>query len=173
MTEIVLVLCHGNICRSPLAGELMRRAGVKNVVTAGFKEKAGTKSPKKMRDWALANQGIDLSEHRAQPVTVELLRKAQIILYMDGGQESRLVALWEANGLDKEIGPIYGRARPLGAFLTPQQARIGDPMFAGNMDSPAFLAIMDQLVRASNAFAEQWKAGQVQSLGAAKQEDAA
>lgn len=154
----VLVLCHGNICRSPLAAAVMRRAGLTDVVTAGFKPSTEKPklSPKKVRDWAMQNEGLDLSQHRSQSVTREMLVAADIVIYMDGGQEGRLTALWEEYGLAAERGPMEKYARPLGAWLVTQQSRIGDPMFQ-KPGTAEFLTIMGQLVEASGRFAEYWK----------------
>lgn len=146
----------------------MRRAGLTDVIVAGFKDKAGTRSPKKVRDWAKDNEGLDLSEHRAQPVTEEMLRKAAIILYMDSGQEGRLVERWTLYGLDKELGPIYPRMRPLAAWLATPGNRIGDPMFQ-KPGTVEFETIMGQLVEASGRFAKEWlamKAGDAQIAAA-------
>jgi protein-tyrosine-phosphatase len=164
----VLVVCHGNICRSPLAGAVMRRAGLTDVVTAGFKEKEGTKSPKKVRDWAMENERLDLNEHRARAVTEEMLRAAELILYMDNGQVPRLEEKWRQFGLDKEIGPIYARMRPLAAYLATPDHRIGDPMFQ-KPGTTEFLTIMGQLVEAGGRFAKEWaalKAGDAQIAAA-------
>lgn len=153
----VLLLCHGNICRSPLAAAVMRRAGLANVVSAGFKapSEAGKRCPKKVRDWAMQNEGIDLEAHRSQTVTADMIRAAQIVLYKDGGQYSKLQAMWESLDLGRDCGAIDARCRPLGMFLIKPQARIGDPMFQ-KPDTTEFLNIMHQLVEASTRFASYW-----------------
>jgi len=155
----VLVLCHGNICRSPLAAAVMRRAGLTDVITAGFKPPTEKPKPcpKKVRDWALENEGLDLSAHRSQSVTVEMLREAEVILYADSGQLGRIDQIWKDANLDAEIGTYHAKTRPLGAFLAKQSPRIGDPMFQ-KPGTAEFLEIMHQLVEASGRFAEYWKA---------------
>lgn len=161
----VLVLCHGAICRSPLAGAVMRRAGLE-VTVAGLKEPekgVGNKlPPKKMRDWAMANEGIDLSKHRSQGVTEKMLAEADIILYMDSGNMRRIEKFWMEFGLNRSRGTVYPLARPLAAFLTVPQARIGDPMFQ-QPGTTEFLLICSQLVEASTNFVAWWRARQATS----------
>lgn len=154
----VLVVCHGNICRSPLATAVMRRAGLTDVVTGGFKGVShdGAKPPKKMRDWAAANESIDLSDHKSKTVTPEMLEAAELILYMDSGQAKRLEAMWAEAGLDKKRGPIYPIMRPLAAWLITPGTKIGDPNFQ-KPGTAEFETICSQLVEASTNFARFWK----------------
>lgn len=168
----VLVLCHGSICRSPFAKAVMQRAGVPNVECAGFKkpEEANKRSPGKIRAFA-QSIGLDLEAHRSQSVSRELLAAADFILYMDSGQLKRLEPMWEALGLDAERGPLHARLRPLGAFLTPQAAKIGDPNFQ-HPDSPEFKKIMAQVVEASEAFATWWLANLAQQASALRSAEA-
>lgn len=149
----VLVLCHGNICRSPAATALMHQAGYTDVICAGFKP-GGARSPKKVRDYAQENWGIDLTTHRAVEVTPQHLRDAELVLYMDGGQRARLEAMWKAAGLDVERGALPEFAEPLGRYLDPPSERIGDPMFQQG-GSPEFIAIMQQLEQAAKRFVDQ------------------
>ena len=149
----VLLCCHGNICRSPLATSLMRKYGFGDVICAGFKE-GGAKSPKKVRDWALENHDIDLSSHRAVQVTIEMLQEADLILYMDGGQRARLEGMWKSGGLDLSRGPLLQFAEPLARYLTAPLDRIGDPMFQQGGSAP-FCLIMNQLEEASRNFVVQ------------------
>lgn len=151
----VLVLCHGNICRSPLAAAVMKRAGLEDVISAGFKP-GGKRSPKKMREWAAENAtGIDLSEHRSTEVTAEMLKTAEWILYMDGGQRKRLERLWTENGLEELRGSVVNFCEPLAYYLEPPAEKIADPMFAGNKDDPRFIAIMHHLIAAAENFVKQ------------------
>lgn len=148
----VLVLCHGNICRSPLATVLMRKYGFGDVICAGFKE-SGKRSPKKMRDYAKAHFDVDLEAHRSVQVTPKDLEEAELILYMDGGQRGRLEEMWKAAGLTESRGELNQFAEPLGRYLSPPQERIGDPMFQKG-DSTEFAEIMTQLDKAAQRFVE-------------------
>lgn len=150
----VLILCHGNICRSPSAKALMAKAGFEDTVSAGFKPD-GTRCPKKLREYMAETHSIDMGAFRSSLVTKEMLETAELVLYMDGGQKKRLVALWEEYGLDQTRGELDHFCEPLGRYLNTPQDRIGDPMFAGNKDDPKFIAIMEQIAEASENFVKQ------------------
>jgi protein-tyrosine-phosphatase len=150
----------------------MKRAGLTDVVTAGFKSAEqigprGQAAPKKMREWALSNEGIDLSGHRSQRVTDEMLKAARIILYMDSGQSSKLEKIWEDRGMlaNQELGPLYPRMRPLAAYLITPLGKIGDPMFQ-RPETTEFLTICGQLVEASTRFAQDWLASSMAAVPA-------
>lgn len=149
----ILVVCHGNICRSPVAASVMRQHGLTDVAVAGFKPD-GTRSPKKVREWLKAHNGDGLEEHRSRQLTREAARTAELILYMDGGQKARLKEFWEASGLETERGPMDSFCEPLARYLNTPSDRIGDPMFQKG-DSPEFATIMAQLVEAATNFVKQ------------------
>lgn len=97
MTSI-LVVCTGNICRSPIAegllrGELLRRFGdgaplVSSAGTAGWEGSPASAEGVE----AAAELGVDISAHRARKVRGELLREADLIVCMAGEHRDRLVA---------------------------------------------------------------------------------
>ena len=86
--QTVLVVCHGNICRSPFAGALLaRELGVHDISvhSAGF---AGFNRPAPPPALAAAQRfGLDLGEHRSRLVTAELVRSANLIVVMEPGQQ--------------------------------------------------------------------------------------
>lgn len=149
----VLVVCHGNICRSPVAASIMRQLGFNDVSTAGFKPD-GTRSPKKVREWLKEHNGDDLDEHRSKLLTLEAVMGAELILFMDGGQRKRLEELWKEKDLETTRGPLDSLCEPLGRYLKQPTDRIGDPMFQ-KAESPEFALIMQQLVEASTNFVKQ------------------
>lgn len=83
----VLFVCHGNICRSPYAAESFRRRlnGRRvQVASAGF---VGPGRPVPEYGRLVAQRrGIDLSEHRSQLLTPELVGEAELIVVMDATQ---------------------------------------------------------------------------------------
>lgn len=87
----VLVLCHGNICRSPVVERLL--AGPQRQVrSAGFLH-AGRRPPE---DWTRVVQnalGLDLREHRSNRVDAVQIRWADLILLMDAANWQML---WKA-----------------------------------------------------------------------------
>ncbi len=87
----VLVVCQGNICRSPFAGlrlqELVAPLGVV-VESAGFIG-AGRPSPAEGIE-AGRRYGIDLTAHRARVVTAQLASAADLIVVMDARQAAAI-----------------------------------------------------------------------------------
>lgn len=90
MIKRILVLCIGNICRSPIAEGLLARAWPdKTVASAGLGALVGhPAAPFSVQ--LMAEQGIDISGHRAQSVTPALVRAADLILTMDLAQKRHI-----------------------------------------------------------------------------------
>jgi len=79
----VLVMCYGNICRSPFAAAALDRLTSNKVVTsAGTYPKAGRKSPGEAVGAATA-LGIDLTSHRSQVATERELKSIDLIIVFD------------------------------------------------------------------------------------------
>jgi protein arginine phosphatase len=125
----VLLVCTGNICRSPLAEALLVRAlkdRTMNGVTVGS---AGTGA----WDGAPASEGaylvglergLDLSGHRARLLTRELVDSADLILTMARHHRARV----------DELGG-EGRVFVLGEYAGREgdEAEVSDP-FGGDLD---------------------------------------
>lgn len=83
----VLVVCHGNICRSPFAAALLAREfsteGVL-VASAGFIGPNRACPPEAVT--AAARRGEDLSTHRSGLLSQDLTRAADLIIVMDPAQ---------------------------------------------------------------------------------------
>lgn len=87
--NLILTICTGNVCRSPMAEKLLQHAlaaeaaPLKDLevqsagVAAGYGEPASRNSVA-----ALKKVKIDLTQHASQPVTQELLDRAFLILGM-------------------------------------------------------------------------------------------
>lgn len=79
----VLVMCYGNICRSPFAGSLLGRLAVNKVVTsAGTYPKGGRKSPGEAVE-AATSLGIDLTNHCSRVATEKELKSIDLIIVFD------------------------------------------------------------------------------------------
>jgi protein-tyrosine-phosphatase/predicted ATP-grasp superfamily ATP-dependent carboligase len=79
----VLILCYGNICRSPFAAALASKRFPKvPFSSAGLDAKPDRQSP----DFVVSTgsgYGIDLVEHRSKSVDAKMIDEAQLILVMD------------------------------------------------------------------------------------------
>lgn len=95
-----VLVCHGNIMRSAMAEFLMRQAlqemGLEqqvHVSSAGMHACAGREA----HIWAQessADLGISLAEHRAKPLTKEMMDDADCVLAMDFQNKAELLALY-------------------------------------------------------------------------------
>ena len=86
----ILTLCVGNICRSPLAEVLLAREFPGYTVwSAGLGALVG--APADPISIALAAQeGLDLSGHRAQQVNSQMCQRADLILVMEQHHRAEL-----------------------------------------------------------------------------------
>jgi protein-tyrosine phosphatase len=93
MIRHILVVCVGNICRSPMAEALLRNAlrGKEefSVESAGLG--ALVDEPASEHAVALMSErGIDISSHRARQLQPELVNKADLILVMESGHKKAI-----------------------------------------------------------------------------------
>jgi protein-tyrosine phosphatase len=87
MIHRVLVVCIGNICRSPMAEGLIRQALPElEVSSAGLAALVGHGADPIAVE-IMADAGIDISTHRACMLTDQLAREADLILVMDDVQK--------------------------------------------------------------------------------------
>ncbi len=90
----VLFVCTANICRSPLAMALFRdkvdgEPDESRVESAGTWALTGEPAAQKSQQ-VLAERGLDVSEHRARSVSLELLSSFSVILTMEKGHKEAL-----------------------------------------------------------------------------------
>jgi len=80
----ILVVCVGNICRSPMAEAILKDALSKtyHVSSAGIGALVGHKADAKAIQLMMA-RGLDISPHRACQLNNEMIRKADLILVME------------------------------------------------------------------------------------------
>lgn len=97
MLKSILVVCVGNICRSPMAEGLLRRAlnpfGCRvEVMSAGLSAMVGEPADTLAR--SLMDQGgIDISAHRARQLNGAMLRSADLVLVMEHTHKVELARL--------------------------------------------------------------------------------
>ncbi|PLP97066.1 low molecular weight protein-tyrosine-phosphatase [Cupriavidus pauculus] len=92
MTTIhnILVVCLGNICRSPMAAGLLRQALPEcRVESAGLAPPVGAGAdPRAVR--LLSTEGCDLAAHRARAIDFQQIAAADLVLVMDSEQRTWL-----------------------------------------------------------------------------------
>lgn len=87
----LLVICHGNICRSPVAAALLRRALESDRIAVESAGLIGFNRPSPPDALAAATcHGLDLSDHRSSLVTAERARSADLIVVMEVSQQRRI-----------------------------------------------------------------------------------
>ena len=90
MIRHILVVCVGNICRSPMAEALLREAlrGQEDITveSAGLGALVGHPASEFAVE-LMAERGIDILPHRAQQISPDLVGKADLILVMESGHK--------------------------------------------------------------------------------------
>lgn len=112
MLDRILVLCTGNVCRSPMAEGLLRarlaHLGHGSVESAGIAALVGRPAEPHAVE-LLARRGVDISGHRARQLTPEQLAAADVVLVMEDGQRHYLERLSaSARGRVHRIGRVGG-----------------------------------------------------------------
>lgn len=117
MFNRILVVCAGNICRSPVAEAMLRQAlPGRQLSSAGLGALVGHGVEPTARALAEAD-GLDVANHQARQLTAEMLGDADLVLVMSPGQR-RAVG---------ELAPqALGKTMLLGKWL-PDEPEIPDP----------------------------------------------
>jgi protein-tyrosine-phosphatase len=124
----IITVCTANICRSPMAAALLQHALAAEpeplrslkVISAGVAARAG-EWVSENSVFALKKVGIDLSQHRSQPLTQQMLDEALMVLCMTESHRAMIQVQAEPvpenlylfrqflpEDADKEIGDPYG-----------------------------------------------------------------
>lgn len=89
----ILVVCTGNICRSPIAAQLLaERLDDVSVTSAGVAAVVGSDIAPGMIG-ATGRAGVSISPHAARQITEALVRRAGLVLTMDTDQRSWVLGL--------------------------------------------------------------------------------
>ncbi|MDB5898015.1 MAG: protein tyrosine phosphatase [Ramlibacter sp.] len=121
----ILVVCEGNICRSPMAEGLLAAAlpGVK-LQSAGLNAVLGAPADE-MAIELMSGRGIDIGAHRARQITRQMCLEADLVFVMEREQRQRLEKTYpEACGRVFRLGEHVGQdvpdpyRQPASAFRT-------------------------------------------------------
>lgn len=137
----MLVLCYGNIYRSPLAAELLRcrldTHGYIEVRSAGFHLNADRVVPTEYVQRLKVRRLADLTAHRSKTVTVSNIEWADTIVIMDRHN-------WHALA---QLAPSHlGKIVWLGAFLDAKEMDILDPYGRTDVEVEAIIEMVHKAV---------------------------
>ncbi len=104
---VVLLVCTGNTCRSPMAEVMMQKLVAEKlgcpisdleqqgvvIASAGIAAVQAC-APSREAVAVMQQQGLDLSQHESQPLTAKLVNHADIILTLTEGHRQALVRRW-------------------------------------------------------------------------------
>ena len=91
MTRNILLLCTGNICRSPMAEGLLRDLLPRHeIFSAGLCTMEGTPADQLARE-LMWQSGIDISEHRSRNLASWMMREADLVFTMDSAQKQFVI----------------------------------------------------------------------------------
>ncbi|MCX5678782.1 MAG: low molecular weight protein arginine phosphatase [Candidatus Omnitrophica bacterium] len=98
MKKSVLFVCTGNTCRSVMAEAILRKRldelGKKEIEahSAGIRALNGL-SPSEETIEVMKEEGVDVSGFRTKNITVDMIKKADLILAMEDAHKDEILAL--------------------------------------------------------------------------------
>jgi protein-tyrosine-phosphatase len=153
---VVVVVCRGNSCRSPMGAGLIRRAldafdlQALEVNSRGLEVEAGEKPSWETRRTAFEG-GVDLSNHRATQLTPGDVESALIVITMSGAQRTDVLQLVpEATSRVLPLREVASRCTGAHSSEFRDSAEIADPM---GQAVAAYRALALELHELAQAFA--------------------
>jgi protein-tyrosine phosphatase len=112
----ILVVCHGNICRSPyLEAVLRRELPAASITSAGL---VGPDRPVPKNSLVVsAERGLDLSTFRSRPVSRVSAREVDLVVVMDPDQGRHLTRIFGVSPkrifIAGDLDPVVGATRAI------------------------------------------------------------
>ncbi|WP_199507194.1 MULTISPECIES: low molecular weight protein-tyrosine-phosphatase [unclassified Psychrobacter] len=113
----ILVVCVGNICRSPIGEALLKQHyPSKHIDSAGLSAVVGSGADAKALA-VMAEDGVDMSNHIAKQINEDLVKRADLILTMSISQTKWIEDQWPhcrgktfriGHWIDKDVADPYG-----------------------------------------------------------------
>ena len=134
----LLVVCYGNIYRSPFAAALLSDVTGVEVRSAGFHQRVGRETPAPFQK-LVRRYGVDLSAHRSRALDPAIVAWADVVIVMDRHNWDRLREYWP-QALPKVVW--------LGGFVDDGPVEIIDPYGRSPSETQA---IAERLHRATTS----------------------
>jgi protein-tyrosine phosphatase len=112
----ILVVCHGNVCRSPYLQAVLQRAFPKVAVTsAGFF--GSDRAVPEISVTLSAKRGLDLSRYRSRPLTQSTVGNPDLVIVMDSYQARQLARMFAINRarivIAGDLDPLFDASRSI------------------------------------------------------------
>ena len=146
----ILMVCLGNICRSPLAEGILREKAKENNLNI-IVDSAGTiathqgELPDVRSIETAENHSIDITYQRSRPFSEEDFEKFDLIYAMDASNYSDLIAMAKSHEQMKKVKMILNEIYPN------ENRGVPDPYFGGQ---DGFEKVYQMLDRACNVIIE-------------------
>lgn len=147
----ILMVCLGNICRSPLAHGILehkiKERGLNWVIdSAGTGDYHLGKAPDQRSIDEAARRGLDISLQRARQFEVSDFDEYDLILVMDAQNYQDVLSIARSQADKAKVELILNFAQP------GQNAAVPDPYW----DDNGFVAVYDMLDRATDALLKKY-----------------
>ena len=140
MINSVLIVCVGNICRSPVGERLLAKSCPSlRVESAGIAALEGHAADETMKTIAAEN-GLSLEGHIARQFTADIAKDFDLILALEKGH---------IRVISEKAPAASGKTMLLGQWLSPQE--IADPY---RRSTDFYNLVFDQVADASAAWAQ-------------------
>ena len=133
MKKKIIFLCHGNICRSPMAEYVMKHIVKEQGRQEEFEITSGAVSREEIGNdiyppakRKLQEKGVEFSKHRAHQITPDEFSQNDLIITMDSSNMrllSRIVPAWEETGKVHMMMEYAGKSRD-----------VADPWYTGDFE---------------------------------------